>query len=226
TTDNPDPGGAIIRGLQDLNFQLPENVALEVQNGTTMYYMTGSSVVTNVNFTGIINGTITLTENWAGGGLILNGGTVYSQPTAPTVLVTTISVAPPALQGILTIHYINAQTGKALQASTTVVSAIGSWQVLHIPDITHYTSVDTGNEVAFQQTLASQTRTMTYNPEVETVKIDFEDSNGKTIKASATLTGYYGSSLSYHPPGITGYQTAKNVKITYNTLYQNSVIKY
>ncbi|MFC4653265.1 MucBP domain-containing protein, partial [Lactococcus nasutitermitis] len=193
TTDNPDPGGAIIRGLQDLNFQLPDNVALEAQNGTTMYYMTGSSVVTNVNFTGIINGTITLTENWAGGGLILNGGTVYSQPAAPTVSVTTIKVTAPALQGILTIHYINAQTGKALQASTTVVSAIGSWQVLHIPDITHYTYVNTGNEVAFQQNLVSQTRTMTYNPEVETVKIDFEDSNGKTIKTSTTLTSYYGS---------------------------------
>lgn len=132
--------------------------------------------------------------------------------------------------GILTINYVNTQTGKAILPSEQFTNTIGDWSVIHIPNITGYDSLNTGVEVAFHQLLPNQTRTLYYDPNLDTVKVDFVDQNGHTLAPSQTITGYYGSSRTIKAQPINGYQISSgnlsSYTVSFNQLYQHIIFKY
>jgi hypothetical protein len=132
--------------------------------------------------------------------------------------------------GDLTIRYINAQTGNPLLPSEQISSELGTWQVVRRPFIPNYTYVNTGNEVGFQQQLTNQTRTLYYDPNLETIKVDYVDIHGHMLAPSSVFVGYYGSSRAIKAKPIQGYQVASGTlssyKVAYNQPYQQIVIKY
>ncbi len=142
----------------------------------------------------------------------------------------TITVSYVKATGTLTLNYINAQTGKAILPSEQYINGIGDWSVIHIPNIAGYDYLNTGVEVAFQQLLPNQTRTLYYDPNLDTVKVDFVNQNGHTIAPSQTITGYYGSSRTVKAQPVNGYQVASgelsSYNVNFNQLYQHLVFKY
>ncbi|MGY3735250.1 MucBP domain-containing protein [Lactococcus taiwanensis] len=161
---------------------------------------------------------------------------LYQSPPNPTVVgnytnqAQVVTVPYVKTAGTLTLKYVNAQTGKTLLPSEQYTSNLGDWQVIHIPNITNYDYRNTGVEVAFQQLLPHQSRTLYYDPNVDTVKVDFEDANGHVLAGSQTLTGYFGSSRVVKAQPIKGYQIASGqlsrYPVTFNRLYQHLVFKY
>lgn len=160
----------------------------------------------------------------------------YQSPPNPTVTgnftndAQVVTVPYVRATGTLTINYVNAQTGQALLPSEQYTNNIGDWQVIHIPNILNYDVVDTGVEVAFQQLLPDQSRTLYYIPNLDTVTVDYVDANGHPLASSQTITGYYGSSRIVKAQPISGYQVLAgqpgSYNVSFNQLSQHLVFKY
>lgn len=132
--------------------------------------------------------------------------------------------------GVLTLNYANSQTGTSLLPSEQYMNNIGDWSVIHIPNIPNYTYLDTGVEVAFQQLLPNESRTLYYAPNLEKIKVDFEDENGQTIAPSQIISDFYGATQVVKAPSIHGYQvnpaTPSSFKVEFNQDAQNLIFKY
>lgn len=160
----------------------------------------------------------------------------YQKPVTPSVTgnytnaAQTIAVYYVKNTGTLTLNYLNAQTGLSLLPSERITSNIGDWQIINIPNIGNYDFINTGNEVAFQQLLPNQTRSLYYEPNVDTVKVDYLDTKGNPIAPSQTIVGYYGSARTIKALPIKGYQiqagTLSSYPVDFNQLYQHLIFRY
>lgn len=160
----------------------------------------------------------------------------YQKPVTPSVTgnytnaAQTIAVYYVKNTGTLTLNYLNAQTGLSLLPSERITSNIGDWQIINIPNIGNYDFINTGNEVAFQQLLPNQTRSLYYDPNVDTVKVDYLDTKGNPIAPSQTIVGYYGSARTIKALPIKGYQiqagTLSSYPVDFNQLYQHLIFRY
>ncbi|RZI49627.1 MucBP domain-containing protein [Lactococcus kimchii] len=160
----------------------------------------------------------------------------YQKPVTPSVTgnytnaAQTIAVYYVKNTGTLTLNYLNAQTGLSLLPSERITSNIGDWQIIDIPNIGNYDFINTGNEVAFQQLLPNQTRSLYYDPNVDTVKVDYLDTKGNPIAPSQTIVGYYGSARTIKALPIKGYQiqagTLSSYPVDFNQLYQHLIFRY
>jgi len=160
----------------------------------------------------------------------------YNFPTQPVLTGSftndnqIINVTYNKTAGTLTINYINAQTNKPLLPSTVINNHLGDYELIRVPNINGYTSINTGNETVIQQVVPTQTRDVFYDPNIQKVYVHFVDEKGHRITDSREFTGYYGSLGIIKAPEVRGYQLAKGQASTstvhYNKDLQTIYFKY
>ena len=241
----------VLNGLQGNNYQvIPQTVSgyrfnnklsastsgvYQATNSTVNFYYDKASTVT-FNLTNGVNVLQSITINGYSGDsysydLPPLQNYVTPNPTKLTGNFTNnnqvIPVLYPKATGTLTLNYLDVQSGKAVQAQKKITSNLGGWQTIHIPNILGYDYHNTGVEVAFQQLLPNEERTLYYEPNVDTIKVDYEDPSGHLIAESQTFTGYYNSNRLLKAVPVKGYQAiTSNATVVFNQLYQHLVFKY